>query len=185
MVLFKELCYTVLTMPAECISSLTHRGLVYVTEILPKDKKKEAQNSTKLLKETKPQKPQSKIDLFSLRNFHTFPRTFMQLYSDSLAPQPRARNSTVIQVNCDSPVLSRLQGSPASEGWPVRPITLSVPLRGKQKKTPNLSFCSSFSLSSEKTSHKGMNKHGTSLSLGSPVQANAHVKTVYEARSAG
>lgn len=48
MVSFKELGLTALTMLAECISSLTHHGLVYVVEIPPKDqKKKQAQDFTK------------------------------------------------------------------------------------------------------------------------------------------
>lgn len=58
MVSFKELCFTALKILAECISSLTRCGLVYVVEIPPKDKKSKHNISPKLLKETEPQKPQ-------------------------------------------------------------------------------------------------------------------------------
>ena len=150
--LFKELCFTALMMLAECISTLTRCGLVYVAEIPHKDKKSKHKISPQLLQETKPQKPPSKIDTLSLRKFTHFLGHSCKCTEIVRLPQPRARNGTITQIIPDSPVLSRLQSNPVSEGQPV-PITLSVPLRGKQKKTPNFPFRSSYCLSTWEKHH--------------------------------
>lgn len=57
-------------MLAECISSLTHHGLVYVVKIPPKDKKSQHKISPKVLKRNKTTKTSTKIDLFSLKKIH-------------------------------------------------------------------------------------------------------------------
>ena len=185
MVSFKEFCFTALTMLAECISSLTHRGLVYVVEISPKDKKSKNKISPKLLKETKPQKPQSKTDSLGLKKFHTFPRTCTQMYRDSPAStaQGKKRHNNINKPRQPS----AQQASRQPRWWRAASITHHIihAFERKTKKPPIPPF-PQFLLPvlMEKISHKGMNKRGTSLSPGSPVQANARMKTVCEARSA-
>lgn len=160
MVLFKELCFTTLTMLAECISSLTHHGLVYVVKIPPKDKKSQHKISPKVLKRNKTTKTSTKIDLFSLKKIHMFPRTFRKMYRHSLASTAQGEEWHYNTNEPRQPCVQQALRQPCR--W--RAASTIHHIKRALKKPQTFLSAVPTPRPHEKTSHKGTNKRGTSLS---------------------